>query len=182
VVNNLTINNRSGLHRRSGLMKYIFLILFVFLPAFIVAQDTSLVVDKKVITLKEVVVRNNLDVPSFIDRVKKDTTFHKAFKNLRVLGFTALNDIRMMDKKNRVKASLQSKTKQVTDNGCRQTVVLEEKAAGDIYDKNKHWNYYTAEMYASLMFAKERICGEDNIVKGNDISTRGKSGLANAVL
>jgi hypothetical protein len=154
------------------------LVLLTLLPLLLAAQDTSLIVDRKVITLKEVVVRNNLDVPSFIDRVQKDTTFYKAFKNLRVLGFTAFNDIRMLDKKNSVKASLQSKTRQVTDNGCRETVVLEEKITGDIYDKDKNWNYYTAEMYAGLMFAKNRICGEDNIVKGDDPSTRGKSGLA----
>jgi hypothetical protein len=153
-------------------------LLLVFIPHLLSAQDTSLTVDKKIITLKEVVVRNRLDVPSFIDRVQKDTTFYKAFKNLRVLGFTALNDIRMLNKENQVKASLQSKTRQDVHNGCRKTVVLEEKTTGDIYDKNKNWNYYTAQMYASLMFAKSEICGEDNIVKGDDISTRGKSGLA----
>src|SRR5215213_9327365 len=65
------------------------------------AQDSSVTINKKVVTLKEVVVRSNLNVPTFIERVKNDTSFYKAFKNLKVLGYTSLNDIRIMDKKGR---------------------------------------------------------------------------------
>jgi hypothetical protein len=134
-------------------------------------------VSNKVVTLKEVVVRNNLNVPNFIERVQKDTTFYKAFKNLRIVGFTSLNDIRMVDKKGELKASLQSKTTQKVSNGCRTMEVIRENTSGDIYDKNKNWNYYTAAMYASLFFSKERICGENNIVKGDMIGASGKSGM-----
>jgi hypothetical protein len=156
----------------------------VFLSALIVCNglvaqtDSSVTVNKKVITLKEVVVRNNLNVPAFIDRVKDDTTFYKAFRNLKILGYTALNDIRMMNKKGVVKATLNSKTKQSVDGHCRWMEVLEEKATGDIYNKDNQFNYYTAEMYAGLFFAVDTICGETNIVKGAEFSTKGKSGLA----
>ena len=118
------------------------------------------------ITLKEVVVRNNLNVPEFIDRVREDTTFYKAFRNLKILGYTALNDIRMMTKKNNVKATLISKTKQSVNGQCRWMDVLEERTTGDIYDKKHQFNYYTAELYAGLFFAMDTICGETNIVKG----------------
>ena len=156
----------------------------VLLPALIwcndlVAQtDSSVIINKKVITLKEVVVRSNLNVPAFIDRVKEDTTFYKAFRNLKVLGYTALNDIRMMNKKGKFIASLSSKTKQIAKNGCRWMETLEEKSTGDIYDKNHNLNYYTAEMYAGLFFAADTICGETNVVKGTAFNTKGKSGMA----
>src|SRR5438552_455986 len=117
------------------------------------AQDSSVTVQKKVITLKEVVVRNNLNVAAFIERVKNDTTFYKAFRNLKVLGYTSLNDIRMLDKKGNVSASLYSKTKQHVNNGCRYTQVMQETTTGDIYDKHHAYNYYTAGMYAGLFFA-----------------------------
>jgi hypothetical protein len=158
--------------------KLLYYFLFVFFPAFGFGQDTSVTVEKKVITLKEVVVRNNLNVPAFIDMVQKDTTFYKAFKNLHVLGYTSLNDIRMMDKKNRVKASLASKTKQSVREGCRTMEVLEERTSGDMYDRKKNFNYYTAELYASLMFTRGKVCGEDNIVKGDELKVQGKSGMA----
>jgi hypothetical protein len=132
----------------------------------------------KMISLSEVVVRSDINVPKFIDRVKNDTTFYKAFKNLHVLGFTSLNDIRIVDKKGNQKASLQSKTKQNRADGCRTMDVLSETTQGDFYNKDSGYNYYTAGLYASLFFTKGKICGEDNIVAGTSFEARGKSGMA----
>jgi hypothetical protein len=146
-------------------------------PPDLVAQDSSVNFEKKAITLKEVVVRSNLNVPAFIKRVKDDTTFHKAFLNLKVLGYTSLNDIRMLDKKGNVKATLTSRTRQDVGGGCRWMDVLEEKTTGDIYDKNHQYNYYTAQLYSSIFFAYDTVCGETNIVAGTRFSTQGKSGV-----
>jgi hypothetical protein len=55
---------------------------------------------------------------------------------------------------------------------------LQEESTGDIYDKHKNWNYYTAELYAGLFFARDTICGETNIVTGAEFDMKGKSGLA----
>ena len=132
---------------------------------------------KQMVTLSEVVVRNNLDVSKFLQLIKNDTTFYKAFRTLRILGFTSLNDIRMMDKEKNVKASLQSKTIQHVNRGCRTMETLEESTTGNMHDKDKNFNYYTAELYASLFFTKQEVCGEDNIVKGVEHSTRSKSGI-----
>jgi hypothetical protein len=161
--------------------RFIFLLIIMItgglLPVSAQQKDT-VVINKKVITLSEIIVRNNVDVPSFIERVKNDTTFYKAFRNLRVLQFTALNDIRMQDKKGKVKASLFSRTRQWAEKGCRHTIVEEEQATGDIYDRHGNYNYYTPELYASLFFATDTVCGETNIVKGMDIDVKGKSGMA----
>src|SRR6476469_8772632 len=107
---------------------------------------------KKMVTLSEVVVRNNLDISKFLQLIKNDTTFYKAFRTLRILGFTSLNDIRMMDKEKNVKASLQSKTIQHVNNGCRTMQTLQESATGDMYDRDSNFNYYTAQLYAGLFF------------------------------
>jgi hypothetical protein len=141
------------------------------------AQDSLVKVQNKTVTLREVVVRNNLNVAAFIERIKNDTTFYKAFRNLKVLGYTSLNDIRMLDKKDAVSGSLYSRTRQHVNHGCRYTQVLEEQTSGDIYDKNHHFNYYTPGMYAGLFFAVDTICGETNIVGNEAFSTSGKSGL-----
>ena len=139
--------------------------------------DSTLMVGRKAITLSEVVVNNKLNVPAFINRIKNDTSFYKAFRNLHILGFTAINDIRMNDADGKMKAGLRSKTRQVRINNCRTMQTLEEQVTGDIYDENHEFNYYTAKMYASLFFTKDSICGEDNIVTGREFSTKGKSGL-----
>ena len=148
--------------------------LFVFAQK---EKDTTIKVNDNYITLSEIVVNNKLDIASFIERVKNDTTFYKAFRNLRIIGYTALNDIRMLDKNGNVQASLHSKTKQIRTRNCRKMQVLDQSATGDIYDDNGNFNYYTAQMYAGLFFTKDSVCGEDNIVKGHDFSTSGLSGI-----
>ncbi len=141
------------------------------------AQDSLLTIDDKIVTLKEVVVLSNLDVPGFVRRIQLDTSFYRAFKNLREINYTALNDVRMMDKKGKVSGSLQSRTIQIFDNGCREMQVQEEKLAGDIKDKNGDWNYTTMEMYASLFFTNGKICGENNSVSQAELSLKNKRGL-----
>ena len=152
---------------------------FLILP-FCHAQDDSLDNERlaRMISLSEVVVRTDINVPKFIERVKNDTTFYKAFKNLRVLGFTSLNDIRIIDKKGKQQAGLQSKTRQNTANGCRTMDVLNETTDGDFYDANKNYNYYTAELYAGLFFTNGKVCGETNVVKGITFDAKGKKGMA----
>lgn len=161
--------------------KPILFVLLVFTAALqIQGQEDSLDNERlaKMIDLSEVVIRTDINVPKFIERVKNDTTFYKAFKNLHVLGFTSLNDIRIVDKKNKLKAAMQSKTRQVRENGCRTMETLSETIQGDFYNSDQEYNYYTAELYAGLFFTKGKICGEDNIVKGTSFDAKGKSGVA----
>jgi hypothetical protein len=140
-------------------------------------NDSTIKVNGNYITLSEIVINNKLDVPSFIEKVKSDTTFYKAFRNLRIIGYTSLNDIRMLDKTGNIEASLQSKTKQTRTGNCRKMQVIQEASTGDMYDSHHNFNYYTAEMYAGLFFTKDSVCGEDNIVKGHEFSTEGLSGM-----
>ena len=143
------------------------------------AQEDSLDNERlaRMVNLSEVVVRSDLNVPMFMKRVKEDTTFYKAFRSLHMVGFTSLNDIRIQDKKGRFKASLQSKTVQHRSARCRSMEVIEERTTGDFYDGSGNYNYYTAQLYAGLFFTRDTICGENNIVKGIEFSTRSKKGL-----
>ncbi len=141
------------------------------------AQDTTVLVENQPFTLAEVVVRNNFDFKKLLTQIKEDTTFYKAFRNLRVLGFSSYNDIKMMDKKGAVKASLSSKTRQNHKDGCRTMDVLEETITGDFYDSKQHYNYLTPDLYAGLFFTKGTICGENNIVKGRNLNSSDKSGM-----
>ena len=64
----------------------------------------GLVLDE--VMIKE--VRKGFDVNLFIQKIKNDTTFYKAFKSLRLLTFNMYNDIQIFDKKENTKASLKS--------------------------------------------------------------------------
>lgn len=158
------------------------LFLFIlFAPTLFVlkAQEDSLDNERlaKMVNLSEVVIRSDLNVPKFIRHVKEDTTFYKAFRSLHLLGFTSLNDIRILNKKGGLKASLQSKIRQHRSSRCRSMEVIEEKVTGDFFDRYHQYNYYTAELYAGLFFTKDSICGENNIVKGISFTPGNRKGL-----
>lgn len=131
----------------------------------------------QMISLSEVTINTGINVPMFIKRVKEDTTFYKAFRNLHIIGFTSWNDVRMKDKKGKIVASLQSKTKQVRKNGCRSMQVLDQYTTGDFFDNDGDCNYETGELYATLFFTKETVCGENNIVKGKSFTLRSSGGM-----
>jgi hypothetical protein len=160
--------------------KFLTLLLLLLSSSFLFAQkkkDTTVKVDENYIKLSEIVVSNKLNVPSFIERVKNDTTFYKAFRNLRIIGYSALNDIRMLDKNGNIQASLRSKTKQIRTGNCRKMETINQRVTGDMFDDEGNFNYYTAQLYAGLFFTKDSVCGENNIVKGHEFSTNGLSGI-----
>lgn len=149
------------------------------IPFFAIAQqkDSTVKIEDHYIRLSEVVINQHLDVASFIRRIKEDTSFYKAFKNLRLVGYTAINDIRMLDKKGRTKGSLESKTRQTVRDHCRQMVVIDQTSTGDFFDSRQDYNYYTAAMYAQLFFTKGKVCGENNIVGNKEFDVSGLSGM-----
>jgi hypothetical protein len=157
-------------------------LLFIFFGLYTMAlysQSDSLDNERlaKMVTLTPVTVRTAINVAKFMERVKTDTTFYKAFRSLHLVGFTSLNDIRMRDKKNNVVASLQSKTIQHRKNNCRSMEVVNEKITGNFYDSKKKYNYYTAELYAGLFFTNGKICNETNTVRGIEFSPKSQKGI-----
>src|ERR1043166_3197024 len=89
-------------------------------------QDTAVIIENQKITLPEVVVHNNLDYLSILQRIKNDTSFYKAFRNLHIIEFFAYNNIRILDKNGNLKASWNSKTIQHRSNGCRTTEITDQ--------------------------------------------------------
>ena len=130
------------------------------------AQDTTLNLANQSFTLTEAIVRNNFDYKDILERIKRDTSFYKAFRTLRTIGYSSFNHIEMYDKNQKMEASLDSRTRQNKIGGCRTMDVLEEKTFGNLRDRNGEYNYMTPSLYASLFFTKGQICGETNIVKG----------------
>jgi hypothetical protein len=160
--------------------KVFFITLFLCYSYGSSAQQDSLDNERlaKMISLSEVVIRNDINIPNFIDRVKKDTTFYKAFRTLHILGFTSLNDINILNKSGKPKAGMQSRTIQHHSNNCRTMEIVNEATQGNFYNENHGYNYYTAELYAGLFFTTGEVCGENNIVHGISFSPKGKSGIA----
>jgi len=154
--------------------KYIVIILAMLLMNVNVnAQDTTFNEGGQNFTLSDAIVRNNFDYKAILQKIKEDTSFYKAFKTLRTIGYSSYNYIQMKDKNEKVVATLNSKTKQTRKDNCRTMEVLEEKVTGNLRDASGDYNYVTPSLYASLFFTKGTICGETNIVKGKVREIRG---------
>ncbi len=143
------------------------------------AQDTTLSFENQTFTLADAIVRNNFEYKDILERIKRDTSFYKAFKTLRTTGYSSFNHIEMYDKNQKMVASLDSRTRQNKIGDCRTMDVLEEKIFGNLRDSKGEYNYVTPSLYASLFFTKGKICGETNIVKGKKRTIHG-SGIEKA--
>ena len=160
--------------------KYLILssIVFIFNMQ-LVGQDSVFNMDGKKFTLSDAIVRNHFEYKDILNRIKQDTSFYKAFKTLRTIGYSSYNHIEMMDDKYKMEASLNSKTRQNKIGGCRTMDVLEENITGNLRNKKGEYNYTTPALYASLFFTKGTICGETNIVTGKNRKITG-SGIDKA--
>jgi len=160
--------------------KYIsIMLLMLVLNTNVNAQDTTFNDGGQKFTLSDAIVRNNFDYKAILQKIKEDTSFYKAFKTLRTIGYSSYNYIQMKDKNEKVVATLNSKTKQTRKDNCRTMEVLEEQVSSNLRDAFGNYNYVTPSLYASLFFTKGSICGETNIVKGKVREIRG-SGIEKA--
>ncbi|MEP6845874.1 MAG: hypothetical protein ABI861_07715 [Panacibacter sp.] len=155
----------------------IFLLTALTLLTKIFAQDTTIIWDNQKITLPDAIVRNNLDYKKILQRIKDDTTFYKAFRNLHVIEFSSYNDIRILNKDGSVKASWNSKTAQHREDGCRTMEIINQQTTGDYFDNKGNPNYTTGEMYGSIFLTKGKVCEENNIVTGHAFDIKNKSGM-----
>ena len=160
--------------------KYIgLLFVFIVFNTKLNAQDTTFSDGGQNFTLTDAIVRNHFDYKAILQKIKEDTSFYKAFKTLRTIGYSSYNFIQMKDKNEKVVATLNSKTKQTRKDNCRSMEVLEEQVTGNLRDAAGSYNYVTPSLYASLFFTKGTICGETNIVKGKVREIKG-SGIEKA--
>src|SRR6185437_1980757 len=102
------------------------------------AQQYDSSIFKYPIEMDTVVVRaarNGWDLKGFIRRMQTDTTFYKSFRTMRIVPYTATNDIKVYDNDGNVIASLYSNTKQNISKGCKTMKVINEKTTGDFYKR-----------------------------------------------
>jgi len=154
---------------------FLFVSLLLFANLNLVAQDSTVNEQGQKFTLTDAIVRNHFDYKEILQRIKEDTSFYKAFKTLRIIGYSSYNFIEMKDKNEAVVATLNSKTKQTRKDNCRSMEVLEERTSGNLRSANGDYNYVTPSLYASLFFTKGTVCGETNIVTGKKRVVQGSS-------
>jgi hypothetical protein len=123
------------------------------------------------ITLDEVVIRAQsagFDVPTFVQQVRTDTSFHKAFLNTRYHPHKVVSRLSVRGKEEREVARSLIRGRLVR-NGDRASLVLDTVSeTGRLRDRSGKYRYLTAEMYAEVFFPQGSFKA-DNTVAGRKL-------------
>jgi hypothetical protein len=105
-------------------------------------------------TIRTIVIDSLVDIRShklnaqdFIDAVLADTSFYKAFQNMKQYGFTAENRIFTYDKKNKVDGKIYRKIVHSSVAGKHKMEYLAKLDSGNMFKKNGKYQLYTVEMF-----------------------------------
>lgn len=135
-------------------MKYLLFawIVCLFAGGKLFAQDDIV----KVISLDEFVVSaadDAFDVQSFVNKVRKDTTFYKAFLNLKYFPHDVQGRVTVYQKDESERGTMVRDAVQHLDAQEYMSVeILKEVSNGKIKKRNGEWRYFTAEMYDEVFF------------------------------
>ncbi|AMR31409.1 hypothetical protein A0256_08205 [Mucilaginibacter sp. PAMC 26640] len=93
------------------------------------------------------IISHRLRVQDFIDAVTQDTSFYKAFQNMKGYKFTAENRVFTYDKKNRVEGKIYRKIQHSNVAGSHKLQYLAKADSGTVFKKNGKYQLYTVEMF-----------------------------------
>lgn len=90
---------------------------------------------------------HRLNAQDFIDAVISDTSFYKAFRDMKRYSFIAENRIMSYDKKNRVNGKIYRKIQHTNRDKTHKVEYLAKSDSGSLYKKNGKYQLYTVEMF-----------------------------------
>ncbi|MFT6715667.1 MAG: hypothetical protein ACJA0Q_000294 [Saprospiraceae bacterium] len=98
----------------------------------------------------------------FIKATKKDTSFYRAFKNLKIYNHVQLSKVLVLSKKsneeNKIeKASLQRETTHHNKNNKAWVTLNKESVNGKYYKRNGDFRFFTSEMFDKIFYPKDTV-------------------------
>ncbi|MEO6850906.1 MAG: hypothetical protein ABI203_03650, partial [Mucilaginibacter sp.] len=132
-------------------------------------------------TIRTIVIDSAVDIRShrlnaqdFIDAMLADTSFYKAFQDMRKYAFVAENRIYTYNKKNKVDGKIYRKLRHSNTGSKHNIEYLAKRDSGNIYKSNGKYELYTVEMFDYIFmnpnnsdFVKaDAVVGKDESYKG----------------
>lgn len=130
------------------------------LPLFLLFTNIAFSQVTKVVQLDSITieaVKRGFDVNDFINLVRNDTSFYKAFKMLHVYSYHLKSNLHIYDKSGKEKGSLEKRASQKVFNKKRWIVIEEENVSGKIFNRKKEYYSYTAEMFDNIFFPDDTL-------------------------
>lgn len=104
-----------------------------------------------------ITAKAGFDVQDFIRMTKKDTSFYRAFKNLKLYPHQSKSIVNIYDKRWEKKANL-NRSAHHNSNGKQGWISdIKETTDGKIYNRKGEHKFFTAEMYDKVFFQKGKF-------------------------
>ena len=129
----------------------IILAFLLFYNSSISAQN---VYDTAIVDTVAIKYRKGFVVDDFIQMTKVDTSFYRAFKNLKMFPHISNNEIEIFDKEWSEVGRINRDAKHFSNGTKGWIEITQEKTNGKVYKKNGTHKYFTAEMYDKVFFEK----------------------------
>lgn len=142
-----------------------------------IKPDSSIFINNMLINADAVVIRSTPNYKKLIQVLTDDTSFYKAFKNLRLVNFTSNNNMQFYNSEGMAEASIINTVQQTRKNNCRNNTFITEQITGKPYNTKKEPNYITLQMFESLFFSRKEICNETNTVGNFSLNVKNKTGI-----
>ena len=143
-------------------LRFISSLLLFFLPSVMMAQDDAL----DTMFYEDIIIKPpsyDKSPESFIEYMKKDATFYKAFKNLRLLSHVNTTEIKGVYKQKSI--DYHSVTEQTVTGNCRTMRFISEQYHPDFFKgkgEDKEYRWYTASLYDRLFYTRQPECESVN--------------------
>lgn len=138
-------------------MKIAVLISLSFISSVICSQEDEKIYNSIQLDTLTIFAQNEFDTKTFIQRIKDDTTFYQAFKNLRYYPHKALGDLWVYNKREKEKATEKISVTQYLDESYmwqdRKTI----SSSGKLRTKKGKYRFTTAEIYYDIFFPLDTI-------------------------
>lgn len=103
----------------------------------------TIVIDSDVVNIRS----HKLTAQDFIDAVVADTSFYKAFRDMKRYSFLAENHIYTYDKRNKIEGEIYRKVRRTMTGTKPKVEYLVKQDKGKLYKKNGKYDLYTVEMF-----------------------------------
>lgn len=102
-------------------------------------------------------------VEAFMQQVRTDTSFHKAFLNTRYHPHRMFSALVVSNKGERELATLYRETRLVREGKLARQVIDTERVEGKLRDRKGEFRYLTAEMYDDVFFPKGEYVADNSV-------------------
>lgn len=113
--------------------------------------------DTQVVDTVSIGARSGFTPDDFIRMTKSDTSFLRAFRNLRAIEHSAVSKVVILDQSNNNLGSIIRRSQTNVSNNKSLTNINEELVSGNYYKKNGEHRYYTTEMFDKVFYPKDSV-------------------------